>query len=81
MKSVFVLLVALRVFINIRRFYFESAGILFCFEPPFEQVEGKRARRYLVNCARRYRQMLDSLLHEVTVITFCGSYCKMCKGK
>jgi len=44
-----------------------AAGLLFCFEPPFEQVEGKRARRYLVNCARRYRQMLDSLLHEVPV--------------
>ncbi|XP_022783954.1 focadhesin-like isoform X5 [Stylophora pistillata] len=44
-----------------------AAGILFSFEPPFEQHEGKRARRYTVDCARTYRQMLDSLLYEVPV--------------
>ncbi|XP_027059446.1 focadhesin-like [Pocillopora damicornis] len=44
-----------------------AAGMLFSFEPPFEQHEGKRARKYMVDCARTYRQMLDSLLHEVPV--------------
>ncbi|XP_068741397.1 focadhesin-like [Montipora capricornis] len=44
-----------------------AVGVLFSFEPPFEEHQGKRVRRYLVNCARRYRQMLESLLHEVPV--------------
>jgi len=44
-----------------------AAGLLFSFEPPYEEHQGKRVRRYLVNCARRYRQMLESLLHEVPV--------------
>ena len=47
-------------------FSFQTAGLLFSFEPPFEEHQGKRVRRYLVNCARRYRQMVESLLHEVT---------------
>ncbi|XP_044183101.1 focadhesin-like isoform X2 [Acropora millepora] len=44
-----------------------AAAVLFSFEPHFEEHQGKRLRRYLVNCARRYRQMLESLLHEVPV--------------
>ncbi|CAH3022453.1 unnamed protein product, partial [Porites evermanni] len=44
-----------------------AAGVLFSFEPPFEEHQGKRLRRYLVSCARKYRQMLESLLHEVPV--------------
>ena len=46
-----------------------TAAVLFSFEPHFEEHQGKRLRRYLVNCARRYRQMLESLLHEV-IFTF-----------
>lgn len=45
-------------------------GLLFCFEPPFEQHEGKRGRRYHVDCARSYKHMLDSLLHEVSTCTY-----------
>ncbi|XP_031566041.1 focadhesin-like [Actinia tenebrosa] len=44
-----------------------AVGLLFCFEPPFEQHEGKRGRRYHVDCARSYRHMLGSLLHEVPI--------------
>lgn len=56
------------------------AGVLFSFEPPFEEHQGKRLRRYLVSCARKYRQMLESLLHEVnrtdTTITLKHSLTK-----
>ncbi|XP_032233940.2 focadhesin [Nematostella vectensis] len=44
-----------------------AAGLLFSYEPPFEEHSGKRARRYFLNCARSYRNMLDSLVHEVPV--------------
>ena len=56
------------------------AGVLFSFELPFEEHQGKRLRRYLVSCARKYRQMLESLLHEVhrtdTTITLKHSLTK-----
>ncbi|KAK3740115.1 hypothetical protein QZH41_012352, partial [Actinostola sp. cb2023] len=44
-----------------------AVGLLFSYEPPFEEHEGKRARRYHLNCARSYRHMLDALLHEVPI--------------
>lgn len=47
-----------------------SVGLLFSYEPPFEEHEGKRARRYHLNCARSYKHMLDSLLHEVRYNNF-----------